>query len=74
MPELGAADPDAFVKAAVTLGNDPAALGRLKAELKANRATASLFDTTSRVRQLEAAFAEICRRQRARTTPASFGL
>ena len=26
------------------------------------------------VRQLEAAFAEICRRQRARTTPASFGL
>ena len=74
MPEMVAADLDAFVRAAVELGNDHAALGRLKAKLEANRATAPLFDTPSRVRQLEAAFTEMCRRNEAGLPAASFGL
>lgn len=74
MPEMVASGPEAFVKAAASLGNDAAALGRLKAKLRAKRASAPLFDTTSRVRQLEAAFAEMCQRQRAQIPPASFGL
>ena len=73
MPELAAADPDAFVKAAAALGNDPSALRRLKARLEANRAKAPLFDTAARVRQLEAAFAEMCRRRQAGLGPESFG-
>ena len=74
MPELVAADPDAFVKTAAALGNDPASLTGLKDKLRANRRTAPLFDTATRVRQLEAAFVEMCRHQRAGTPPASFGL
>ena len=73
LPEQVAADSDAFVKAAVALGNEPAALGRLKARLRANRSSAPLFDTAGRVRQLEAAFSEMLRRHRAGLTPASFG-
>jgi len=62
MPELVAADPDAFVRTASALGNDRAALAGLKAKLHANRSTAPLFDTASRVRQLETALAEMWRR------------
>ncbi|MFZ1908023.1 MAG: tetratricopeptide repeat protein [Burkholderiales bacterium] len=64
LPELVAADPDAFVRIATTLGNDRALLTGLKDKLRANRQTAPLFDTVSRVRQLEAAFAEMWRRHR----------
>ena len=63
LPELVAADPDAFVQIASALGNDRAALAGLKAKLRANRSTAPLFDTTSRVRQLEDALAEMWRRR-----------
>ena len=56
------------------LGCADGALGRVRATLKANRGTAPLFDTRSRVRQLQAAFAELHRRYRAQRPPASFGL
>jgi protein O-GlcNAc transferase len=72
VPELVAADPDTFVNAAVALAKDAPALRRLHAKLKEKRATAPLFDTATRVRQLEAAFTEMCRRRRARMRPDSF--
>ena len=64
LPELVAPDPDAFVRTATALGNDRALLAGLKDKLRANRLTAPMFDTGSRVRQLEAAFAEMWRRRR----------
>jgi predicted O-linked N-acetylglucosamine transferase (SPINDLY family) len=64
LPELVAGDPDAFVRAAAALGNDRRSLAGLKDKLRAHRQTAPLFDTASRVRQLEAAFAEMWRRHR----------
>ncbi len=64
LPELVAADPDAFVRTAAALGNDPCSLAGLKDKLRANRMTAPLFDTISRVRQLEAAFTEMWRLHR----------
>ncbi|MGH8745100.1 MAG: tetratricopeptide repeat protein [Burkholderiales bacterium] len=64
LPELVAADSDAFVRIATALGNDRASLAGLKGKLRARRATAPLFDTISRVRQLEAAFAEMWRAHR----------
>jgi predicted Zn-dependent protease len=70
-------DPNGIYASAVALddlGCADDALGRVRAKLKANRGTAPLFDTTSRVRQLEAAFAELYRRYRAQIPPASFGL
>jgi len=72
MAELVAADADAFVKSAAALGNDAPALERLKAGLRDKRASAPLFDTAARVRQLGAAFAEMCRRQRAGMRPQTF--
>lgn len=64
LPELVAADPDAFVRMATAIGNDRGVLAGLKGKLRANRKAAPLFDTSSRVRQLEAAFAEMWRRRR----------
>ncbi|HUJ85520.1 MAG TPA: tetratricopeptide repeat protein [Burkholderiales bacterium] len=62
LPELVAGDSDAFVRMAAAIGNDRSVLAGLKDKLRANRQTAPLFDTVSRVRQLEAAFAEMWRR------------
>jgi protein O-GlcNAc transferase len=72
LPELVAPDPDAFVRAATTLGNNRRALEDLKAKLNGNRRTAPLFDTSVRVRQLEAAFTEMWRRHQAGLSPSSF--
>jgi protein O-GlcNAc transferase len=74
LPELVAADPDAFVRAAVEFGNQRRRLRDLKLRLKARRATAPLFDTAGRVRQLEAALGEMWRRHRAGLSPSSFDL
>ena len=56
LPELVAADRDAYVRMAVDLASDAAALGKLRDRLQRNRKTAPLFDTAGRVRELEAAF------------------
>jgi len=62
LPELVAAGPEAFVQTACALGNDRGLLAGLKDKLRAKRTTAPLFDTTRRVRQLEAALADMWRR------------
>jgi protein O-GlcNAc transferase len=72
VPELVAADPDAFVKTAVSFGNERRKLEVLKARLRESRATAPLFDTAGRVRQLEAALGEMWRRHKAGLPPTSF--
>jgi predicted O-linked N-acetylglucosamine transferase (SPINDLY family) len=74
LPELVAADPNAFVEYAIRLGRDPELLGGLKRRLVANRHSAPLFDTAARVRELEAAFAEMWRRHAAGEAPASFSV
>jgi protein O-GlcNAc transferase len=64
LPELVAADSDAFVRTAVALGGDRMALAGLKDKLHANRQRAPLFDTLARVRDLEAAFDDMWQRRR----------
>lgn len=65
-------DLDAYEHAAVELASDPSRLARLRDRLARNRLTTPLFDTEARVRQLEAAFAEMWRRHLAGLPPASF--
>ncbi len=74
LPDLVAADSEAFVRAATDLGANRAALGALKARLSANRSSAPLFDTAGRVRELEAGFVQMWRRHKAGLPPSSFDL
>lgn len=55
MHELVAPDREAYLRTAVALASEPTALQAVKDRLRANRATAPLFDTAGRVRELEAA-------------------
>jgi predicted O-linked N-acetylglucosamine transferase (SPINDLY family) len=55
MPEL-VVEPEQYVETAVRLATDAAALKVLRDRLAQNRATAPLFDTAGRVRELEEAF------------------
>jgi protein O-GlcNAc transferase len=64
LPELVAADSDAFVRTAVALAVDRPSLAGLKDKLRANRRSAPLFDTPARVRHLEAAFDDMWQRRR----------
>jgi len=59
LPELVAADRDAYVRMAVNLASDKAALGTISDRLARSRKTAPLFDTAGRVRELEAAFEQM---------------
>jgi predicted O-linked N-acetylglucosamine transferase (SPINDLY family) len=74
VPELVAAGPGDLVEQAVQLATNAGKLARLRAKLQRNRHSAPLFDTTARVRELEAAFTEMWRRQAAGETPASFSV
>jgi protein O-GlcNAc transferase len=72
LPDLVATDEDDYVNAAVRLASEPEALLELKERLRANRRTAPLFDTTGRVRALEAAFQRMVDRMMRGEPPASF--
>lgn len=65
-------DLDAYENTAVELASDPIRLAGLRERLARNRLTTSLFDTEARVRQLEAAFGEMWRRNLAGLPPESF--
>ena len=56
LPEMVAADSEAFVRQAVALAEPDSSLAALRGKLAVQRQRAPLFDTTARVRQLEQAF------------------
>jgi predicted O-linked N-acetylglucosamine transferase (SPINDLY family) len=72
LPELVAADRDAYVRTAVRLGTQPGATRELKRRLSANRSSAPLFDTVARVRALETAFRKMHERSVRGLLPVSF--
>jgi protein O-GlcNAc transferase len=74
LPELVAADRKAFVETAVRLGTDPAALAGVRARLSRQRESAPLFDTAARVRELGAAFEEMCARAQRGEPPGGFNI
>ena len=74
LPELVAADRSAFVEQAVRYAREPALLASVRARLAEHRRVAPLFDVASRVRDLEAAFAEMARRARAGFPPEPFSV
>lgn len=65
LPELIAADEEAFVRIAAGLCLDRAELQRVKTHLNGRGRKSPLFDTATFTRQLEALYVEMCRRQRA---------
>jgi protein O-GlcNAc transferase len=72
MPDLAVRDATEYVNAGVRYGRDLDLLRSLKQRLHANRRTAPLFDTTGRVRELEAAFQGMYDRMMRGEPPASF--
>jgi predicted O-linked N-acetylglucosamine transferase (SPINDLY family) len=72
LPELVANDQEEYVRTAVRLASDRAALMDIKHRLAANRRTAPLFDTAGRVRALETAFQKMFDRMLRGEPPASF--
>ncbi len=59
LPELVCESAEKYVETAVRYGNDRAALEPLRARLRANRDTCTLFDMPSLVRNLEGLYAEM---------------
>jgi predicted O-linked N-acetylglucosamine transferase (SPINDLY family) len=59
LPELVAADREAFVRSAVQLASDKSQLAQYRYRLESTRRSAPLFDTAGRVRDLEACFQEM---------------
>jgi predicted O-linked N-acetylglucosamine transferase (SPINDLY family) len=74
LPDMVAADGEAFVRMAVRLGSDAAALGEVRTRLGGQRRSAPLFDTAARVRELSAAFEEMSARHDRGEPPRSFNL
>ncbi|MDX1572184.1 MAG: hypothetical protein R3200_17000, partial [Xanthomonadales bacterium] len=60
----------AYERLAIELGRDPDRVGKLSKALVAGRKEWPLFRTAQRARELEAAFREMARRQRAGDPPA----
>jgi predicted O-linked N-acetylglucosamine transferase (SPINDLY family) len=71
LTELIATDLDEYVERAERLARDPAALADLRRRLAIARREGPLFDTTARVRELEAAFSAMVGRARAGLPPAA---
>lgn len=72
LPECVLPDAAAYEAEAIRLGKDPAALAALRAKLRANHATAPLFDMAGRVREWENAWVTMIERQRAGLPPQAF--
>ena len=74
LPELVCRDFLDYEEKALFLARHPQRLAVLKEKLAANIRTTPLFDTESRVRQLEAAYMEMWRRHETGLPPESFGV
>ena len=74
LPELITHTLDEYEALAVRLAEDPVELARLRDTLAANCATHALFDTDRFRRNIEAAYLEMHRRQRAGEPPADFSV
>lgn len=74
LPELIAPSLDAYEALALKLARDPSALAGIRAKLARSRNAAPLFDTVRTTRALEAAYARMVERHRARAEPASFAV
>ncbi len=59
LPELIMPTYAAYEQEAIRLGNDPEAIGGIKAKLAVNRTTTPLFDTPRFVRNMEWAYEKI---------------
>lgn len=73
LPELIAADLEAYYELALDLATCPESLSRIKAKLLANRLTTPLFDIQGYTRHLEDLYATMWRRHRAGQKPATIG-
>lgn len=60
LPDLVAETPAAYHAKAVALARDPAALARCRMHLEGPGRGSALFDTKLRIRELEAAYREVC--------------
>jgi predicted O-linked N-acetylglucosamine transferase (SPINDLY family) len=69
LPDLVAADPDAYEELALRLARDPAALAAIRARLGANRSTHALFDPRRFVRHLERLYERMLDRHAAGLPP-----
>lgn len=74
LPECVYDDAAAYRDAIVKLGRDRTALQALRSKLAAARPTAPLFDTPRRIREWEAAWAHMIKREQAGLPPASFDI
>lgn len=74
LPELVASDPADFIEKAAQLALEPGALAAVRAKLASNRDVAPLFDTATRVRELENAFQRMHERAVRGEAPLSFAL
>ena len=72
MPELIAANIDDYVQQAIDLANDPDRLRQICDKLKAQLATAPLFDTPRFVRNLETAYRSMWEHHAADSEPRAF--
>jgi predicted O-linked N-acetylglucosamine transferase (SPINDLY family) len=72
LPELITESLEDYGALALRLGRDSAALTRLKEKLELARLSCPLFDTARVTRHLEAAYAEMWRRQKQGEAPSSF--
>jgi predicted O-linked N-acetylglucosamine transferase (SPINDLY family) len=74
LPELVAADREAFLEQAVQFAREPGRLAAVRERLAAAHRSAPLFDVAARVKELEAAFLEMARRARAGVPPGPFSV
>lgn len=74
LPELAAADREAYEATAFRLATQPDELAALRERLARNRTTCALFDTAHRVRELDRAFETMWRRHLAGMPPESFAV
>lgn len=74
MPELVAADREAYEAAAFRLATQPGELAALREKLARTRTTSPMFDTARRVRELDHAFEMMWQRHLAGLPPESFAV
>uniref|UniRef100_UPI0017BCD2F7 O-linked N-acetylglucosamine transferase, SPINDLY family protein n=1 Tax=Ramlibacter sp. TaxID=1917967 RepID=UPI0017BCD2F7 len=74
LPDMVMPDAASYAAAALRFAREPQALAEVRERLARNRLTAPLFDTARLRRNLEAAYLEMQRRQRAGLPPAGFSV
>jgi protein O-GlcNAc transferase len=74
LPEVVTRTPAEYEALALRLAREPSLLAGIKRRLRENRHVFPLFDTDRSRRHLEAAYIEMCARQRRGEAPASFAV